>query len=451
MNEESQIKSLLTDEDILKIQKYVMASCKYPRVMNLCRAIEREVIRKAGLAYSHNAPNPEIVSLIEAVRSWGIEHTGCEPSISRFHKSVDDLLMKMDGKPSLNEYLARFAPVADEADRRIADTHQNITDNFRGDDKALIESAVSLLALDAKGALSGGGIGGHARTIIESFVARSKAKPTSKQEPDKQGYFAYDYDNGFELFDSAEDAENAAQKYLDGYREWAHEGWDEGVEQICWGKVQGSIASENCGQVEFEGEMVEAVNYKLFSHPVLAQAAAIPDWLMEMSSQMRTQDNRGTSHPLFQVRCKEYLPTDPECSADRWEIVGDDGVVCAQGDEDGFIDYLLANHADWCKKWNEQNYDEESDRDALESWFDPTGGELPEPLRLIWTQEVEKIVSTHLTEAGALQFINRKQHDYPKLYTYAESAYWSPQLRQLQDWIISLSAPKPDSTGGESC
>jgi hypothetical protein len=39
----------------------------------------------------------------------------------------------------------------------------------------------------------------------------------------------------------------------------------------------------------------------------------------------------------------------------------------------------------------------------------------------------------------AEQFIERKQHDYPKLYTYAESAYWSPQLRELQDWIKSLT------------
>lgn len=119
----------------------------------------------------------EIISLIESVRRLGLEHTGCEPSVSCFNQSVDSLRMALENPPSLNESLASFAPIVDEVERRMVEHESSITDNFRGDDKALIESAVSLLALDAKGALSGGGIGGHARTIIESFVVRSKAKP----------------------------------------------------------------------------------------------------------------------------------------------------------------------------------------------------------------------------------------------------------------------------------
>ena len=55
------------------------------------------------------------------------------------------------------------------------------------------------------------------------------------------------------------------------------------------------------------------------------------------------------------------------------------------------------------------------------------------------TEETEEIVTTHLTEADANWFIQRKQHDYPKLYTYVESAYWSPQLRELEDWIKQLT------------
>jgi hypothetical protein len=165
-----------------------------------------ELISKAVKtpAYSHDVSHAEIVSLIENVRRWGLDHTGCEPSVSCFHQAVDNLRMALENPPAM---------------------------------------------------------------------------PIPKQEPDKQGYFAYDGENGFDLFDSAQDAENAAQKSLDSYRDWAHEGWDEGVQQVCWGKLHGSITSENCGQVEFEGEMVEEVNYKLFRHPLPAQAAAIPDWI----------------------------------------------------------------------------------------------------------------------------------------------------------------------------
>lgn len=45
-------------------------------------------------------------------------------------------------------------------------------DPFEGDNLALIEAASALLRLDADGALRPHGIGGHARTIIKSFMLR---------------------------------------------------------------------------------------------------------------------------------------------------------------------------------------------------------------------------------------------------------------------------------------
>jgi len=125
----------------------------------------------------------------------------------------------------------------------------------------------------------------------------------------------------------------------------------------------------------------------------------------------------------------------------HWEICGDEGVVYSSLDPiDELYKYLDENREDFVSHWNEENH-----VDHISEWFDPEDDDhLPDGLRRVYVQETEEIVSTHLTEAGAYQFIARKQHDYPKLYTYAESAYWSPQLRQLQDWIISLSAsPKP--------
>ncbi|WP_061238227.1 hypothetical protein [Ectopseudomonas composti] len=54
-------------------------------------------------------------------------------------------------------------------------------DDFHGDDTALVSSAKALLALDEKGALTDGGIGGHARTIIGAFIARM-AEQGDRQE-----------------------------------------------------------------------------------------------------------------------------------------------------------------------------------------------------------------------------------------------------------------------------
>jgi len=65
--------------------------------------------------------------------------------------------------------------------------------------------------------------------------------------------------------------------------------------------------------------------------------------------------------------------------------------------------------------------------------------DFPDGYKVIHLQEIEKIVWTGLTEQAANQFVNRKQHNYPDLYTYVESAYWSPQLVELQEWIKGLT------------
>jgi len=47
-----------------------------------------------------------------------------------------------------------------------------MSDSFRGDNKALIACIEALLRLDAAGALVPHGIGGHARTLLESAAIR---------------------------------------------------------------------------------------------------------------------------------------------------------------------------------------------------------------------------------------------------------------------------------------
>lgn len=178
---------------------------------------------------------------------------------------------------------------------------------------------------------------------------------------------------------------------------------------------------------------------------------AVPEWLLEMSRQMREQPNRMTAHPFWQVRCKRYLPTMEGYSEHHRELCGDEGVIYRSIDPvDDLHEYLLEEHEDWCKQWAEANHPGEDYVAAVESWFDPDNEELPEGLVWLPVQEVEEVVTTHLTQADAEWFIKRKQHDYPALYTFVESAYWSPQLRQLQDWIISL-ATTPQADGWVRC
>lgn len=165
----------------------------------------------------------------------------------------------------------------------------------------------------------------------------------------------------------------------------------------------------------------------------------IPAFLLEMSKQMREQDNRCTAHPFWQVRCKRYMPTEEGYSDVGYELMADDGDVVYRSyrAEEDELECLLLE--DYREHFDPMLGDEESAEDAVIG-FDPTIDELPDGLRIVFVQEVEEVVSTHLTEADAKWFIRRKQHDYPPLYTYVASAYWAPQLRELQDWIISLTA-----------
>ena len=176
----------------------------------------------------------------------------------------------------------------------------------------------------------------------------------------------------------------------------------------------------------------------------------IPDFLLEMSRQMNEQDSRATSHPFWQVRCKRFLPVEVGYNEHHWELVDNESGVVYRSDTDSpekAAQYFQEIHEDWFKCLVTDCLEDPAlyhHVDAVvvfsESIDLENEDDFPSGVSRVYVQEVEEVVSTHLTQSDAEWFIKRKQHDYPPLYTYVESAYWSPQLRQLQDWIISLRA-----------
>lgn len=169
----------------------------------------------------------------------------------------------------------------------------------------------------------------------------------------------------------------------------------------------------------------------------------IPEFLLEMSKQMNEQPNRSTSHPFWQVRCKREIT----CCAGRedfWVIVDVKNeyheIYNSENPDVGlFCDYMTEYYTEWVAEWEESN---ELVFCSANFSIDDEIYNIPdgyEELEVIPMQRIEEVVSTHLTQHDAEWFIKRKQHDYPKLYTFVESAYWSPQFKQLQDWIKELS------------
>ena len=106
-------------------------------------------------------------------------------------------------------------------------------------------------------------------------------------------------------------------------------------------------------------------------------------------------------------------------------------------------EYLVENYKAWCLEWCEEN-DVEINAGAFIEYFkddyDPDGWlDLPDDIKTLHMQEIEVTVNTHFTEADAKAFIERKQHDYPKLYTYATSLCFCWNMIELRQWIMSLT------------
>lgn len=196
----------------------------------------------------------------------------------------------------------------------------------------------------------------------------------------------------------------------------------------------------------------------------MSQQIEIPAFLLEMSQQMHQQDNRCTAEPIWQVRCKRYLPTEEGYDEHHWEIVDTDGDATAlyrsdKCDKKALAEWLAENDHQWCSNWLFDN-DIESEYSDITHVHGPAFDEvfinafidkfnvesdhdqLPDPLKKFHLQETEEVIKTCFTEADALAFIARKQHDYPKLYTYVESMVFCPQMIQLRNWIMSLTKPE---------
>jgi hypothetical protein len=61
---------------------------------------------------------------------------------------------------------------------------------------------------------------------------------TESTQSSAKKYFSYDPYDGFELYDTEDEAKAAAQRVLDGEREEAYEGWSEDVDKIFWGEIR---------------------------------------------------------------------------------------------------------------------------------------------------------------------------------------------------------------------
>jgi hypothetical protein len=177
----------------------------------------------------------------------------------------------------------------------------------------------------------------------------------------------------------------------------------------------------------------------------------IPAFLIEMSKQMHEQDNRITAEPIWQVRCKRFRPT-AQGYSDIFHILdteNDYGLV-ANSSSDININQQIVNYLDCdpddlpivLESWVDGECELTDGQEKIDYFLENFDIDIDEidGFDVIWVEEYVDIVkSAFLTEVDANWFIQRKQHDYPKLYTYVVSMYLCPQMIELRNWILSLT------------
>ena len=180
-----------------------------------------------------------------------------------------------------------------------------------------------------------------------------------------------------------------------------------------------------------------------------------PKFLLEMSKQLKEQDNRCTADPIFMVCYDKWLT----CADDRgdkevWLINDDEYTEC--DNESEVLTYLHEHHSDWINSIKVQKYEDDclyDDYDSFEHYLESDDFELDLELEeydwpgvfgieKMCMQKEMTVVNSHLTEEGAKQFIKRKQHSYSELYIYAYSMYYCHQMKELRNWIITLTENK---------
>ncbi|HHZ97427.1 MAG TPA: hypothetical protein EYN67_18235 [Flavobacteriales bacterium] len=171
-----------------------------------------------------------------------------------------------------------------------------------------------------------------------------------------------------------------------------------------------------------------------------------------MSKQLKEQDNRCTADPIYMVCYDKWLT----CADDRgdkeiWLINDDEYTEC--DNESEVLTYLHEHHCDWINDIKIEKYEDDclcDDYDSFDHYVESDDFELNlETEEYEWPgvfgierirmQKEMTVVNSHLTEEGAKQFIKRKHHDYSKLYIYAYSMYFCNQMKELRNWIMTLT------------
>lgn len=142
----------------------------------------------------------------------------------------------------------------------------------------------------------------------------------------------------------------------------------------------------------------------------------INDKLVEISKELRTQDNRATQHPMFCVQVKDRMVVDDQ---------NYDGV--------GYFD------PNSCESYYEDS-DRFSNYEELYSY-----GNLPEMIRRFCYKDVWRTECVCFTESGCQRHLDLNGHNYRHCHgvrIYVESFHRNPEMIAIREYLLSLTDPE---------
>lgn len=134
-------------------------------------------------------------------------------------------------------------------------------------------------------------------------------------------------------------------------------------------------------------------------------ALQIPESFKTISENIRTQNNRATSHPLFAVMQKREIVVDGDYDHDRFVWVDEEGQE-ATDHQKRRLDLFIKNFREPPRQW-----------------------------RHLAVKEINEFVTACFTEQGCKDYLNANGHNLRYPFIYVFSAYRNAEFIAIREWL----------------
>jgi hypothetical protein len=153
--------------------------------------------------------------------------------------------------------------------------------------------------------------------------------------------------------------------------------------------------------------------------------------LNKIQNNLKTQDNRITSDPLFVVFQKRRVSADSNFSESYWFVL-DSETTCENHKE---LREWLEGNCDFLKYNNGIDHNNISDETQVEDYKVEEMAE-NEGFEKYYYQDIDIFVTACFTEEGAKDYLRQNQHNLTKPYIYVTSLYRNDEMIGIRELLM---------------